>query len=173
MKKFFEASVVTRKTVEGKVSLTVQAVSAEAKCLGRLTMKAYNEDSKSGLFFRYDPSPEAAGNEPIAAVKFLVEDQESLSLVLETIKEGIQQQAVQTGKLDVILTATILCGCIDSEAGQITIPSIASAAGVNITNDFIRNYVGDEWIGGEVKILPEVQEAIKKLADKKRLAGMM
>lgn len=170
MKKFFEASIVSRKTVEGKVSLTVQTVSAEAKCLGRLTMKTYNEDSKSGLFFRYDPSPEAAGNETIAAIKFLVEDQESLSLALEAIKEGIQQQAAQTGKLNVILTGAMLCGCIDSEAGQITIPS---AAGINITNDFIRNYVGDEWIGGEVKISPEVQEAIKELANKKSLADMM
>lgn len=173
MKKFFEASIVSRKTVEGKVSLTVQAVSAEAKCLGRLTIKAYNEDSKSGLFFQYVPSPEAIGNESIAAVKFLVEDQESLSSVLEAIKEGIQRQAVQTGKLDLLLTSAMICGCIDPKAGQITIPSIASVAGVNITNDLIRNYVGDEWIGGEVKILPEVQEAIKKLASKKNLAGMM
>lgn len=170
MKKFFEASIVSRKTVKGTTNFAFQALSADGESLGKIKVKAYNEGSTSGLFFKYVPSQAADCNEPIMAVKFLFEEEELTALILEGMKQMITKSAAEQGQL---LLGIMLSECIDSQAGIVKIPELATIAGIKITNEIIGKYAGDEWIGGEMKVLPELQDAVKRLADKKRSGSMM
>ncbi len=80
-------------------------------------------------------------------------------LFLKSKKDGLD---------DLILKMAIV-NCIDTDECKITIPNeLLSMFDFHPTNDLIAKYTSDEWIGLEVKFLPEIQEKIKSLADEKR-----
>lgn len=55
MKKFFELSVTSRKSVDGNVALSAITATEENNELGRLDIKLLNKETHGGIFFKYTP----------------------------------------------------------------------------------------------------------------------
>ena len=55
MKKFFEFLVTSRKEAKGEVILTAEVFTEGESKVGQLQVKTLNNETNSGIFFRYVP----------------------------------------------------------------------------------------------------------------------
>lgn len=167
MKRFFELSISSRKTVKGEVCLTAETFSTEEEKLGKLVVTLLNGESNGGIFFKYIPNEAGNSGESIALIRLIAENQSNVQKTLKAFKDAIHKKIFEKPSDDpiaAIITGMLISICIEPEKGQIRIPDIFD---IHITNELIFKYIGDEWIGIEAKFLPEIQDIIRKLVDKK------
>lgn len=155
MKKFFELSVVSRKSVEGKSSMTVDAFSANSKHLGKFITKVISTDTDKGIFVKYVPSDNTSSDTEISDLQFVGENQESINDILKAIKNALENSAA-TEPISAII-GIMLASRIDLDTNEI------SVANLGITNETIYQYLNDEWIGIKVSFLPEIFDTITSL----------
>ena len=158
MRKFFELSVTSRKSVDGNVVLSAFTATEENNELGQLDIKLLNKETHVGIFFKYTHVEGSNPDDIIAKVKFTGRDSSEIEAVLTAVRSGIQEALLKnTDKSfpEKLAMSVIVDMCIQPEAEMILIPS---SFGVEVTNSIISNFVNDEWIGIEIKISSDVQE---------------
>lgn len=160
MKKFFELSILERKSVKGNTVLTAETLSANDEVLGKLEVCVNNEESKAGAYVKYIPNGDE--NTAIASIRLLTDDQEKLKKALEEVKEACITAAMKDSKN--MLLNMLLSSAIDAEAGEISLEVVP----IPVTNSLISKVMKTEWLGVEVKFDPQIQEAIDELAETKK-----
>lgn len=169
MKKFFELSIASRKQVKGTNFLTAEALSSEGEKVGDLVVNKVSGESAWGIFLRYTPTN---CEEPITKIKLITEDQSQLQEKMEEVKNAVRKAILESGEgnlvgmMEKIMKAAMICSCIQPETGEILVPT--PFLKTQITNELICKYLNDEWVGLEIKILPEIQQKVKELAEEKR-----
>lgn len=165
MKKFFELSVTSRKSVEGNVVLSANAATKENNELGRLDIRLLNDGIHSGIFFKYTPVEGSNPDDVIAKVKLTGRKPSEIGAALTAVRSAIKDVVFERTDMDFaekLVTTAILSSCIQPEAEMILIPSSSS---VQVTNGIISKVVNDEWLGVEVRIPSDIQEKIANLAN--------
>lgn len=158
MKKFFELSVVSRKSVEGKASMTVDAFSANSEPIGKFITKIISTETDKGIFIKYVPSKHACSDTEISDLQFVGGDQESINDTLKAIKNALEASvAAETTSFTSAMLGIMLASRIDLDCNEISI------ANLGITNEIICKYLSDDWIGIKVSFLPEILDNITSL----------
>lgn len=168
MKKFFELSVTSRKSVEGNVVLSAIATTKEGYKLGKLDIKLLNDGIHSGIFFKYTPVEGSNPYDVIAKVKLTGRDSSEIQSALTAVRSGIQEAILKNtdkGFSVKLAMSIIVSTCIQPESRTIEIPFYSD---VQVTNGIISKVVNDEWLGVEVLIPSDIQEKIANLADAKK-----
>lgn len=168
MKKFFELSVTSRKSVDGNVALSAITATEENNELGRLDIKLLNKETHGGIFFKYTPVEGSNPDDVIAKVKLTGRDPSEIEAALTAVRSGIQETLFSINDksfAEKLVLAAMVGMYIQPEAEMILIPT---SSGVKVTNNIISKVVSDEWLGVEIKLNSEVQEKIANLADAKR-----
>lgn len=159
MKKFFELSILERKSVKGNTVLTAETLSANDEVLGKLEICVNTEESKAGAYVKYIPNENE--DTAITSIRLVTDDQEKLKKALEEAKEAYITAAMKDSKN--MLFHMLLSSAIDVEAGKINLAIVP----IPVTNSLISMVLKTEWLGVEVKYDPQIQEAIGKLEEVK------
>lgn len=172
MKKFFELALTSRKTVKAETYIVADAMSSDGEKLGQLDIKVLNNEHNGGIFVKYYPVEAADPKRSISSIIFSGKDDSKIQDVLDAIKDGYidyaRKKMVNSGFDDFISSITfisIVNECIHPEDHKLSIPS---DFGITINNEFVCSYLGNEWLGIEVKIDSEFQSKIREAADAKR-----
>lgn len=160
MKKFFELSILERKTVKGGTVLTAEMLSANDDVLGKLEICINVGEANAEAYVKYIPNEDE--NTAIASIRPITEDQDSLEEVLRELKEIIITSAMKDSSN--MFFGIMLSNAIDAEAGKINL----SIVPIPVTNSLISKILSSEWLGVEVKIDPQIQEVIGELAETKK-----
>ena len=81
MRKFFELSVTSRKSVDGNVVLSAFTATEENNELGQLDIKLLNKETHVGIFFKYTHVEGSNPDDIIAKVKFTGRDSSEIEAV--------------------------------------------------------------------------------------------
>ena len=68
---------------------------------------------------------------------------------------------------NILVAMMMLSMCIIPSTNSVIIPE---TLGVKITSSLISRIIGNEWLGIEVKMLPEIKEKLSYLANEKKNA---
>lgn len=168
MKKFFELSVTSRKSVKGDLFFSAVALSKSGSKLGQLDINLLKEEDNYGVFLKYTQSESSSPLDTISAVTLTGRDKDEIRKILEdtlaSIKDFLSNSSSETN-VHALTLMLMLSVCIDSETNSIIIPEVL---GFNITNQLISSIIGDEWLGIEIKISSDIKGKIHSLADAKR-----
>lgn len=144
-------------------------MSSEGEKVGDLVINKVFGESTGGIFLRYTPTN---CKEAVFTIKLITEDQSKLQEKMEEIKNTARKAILGSGKgnlvdmMEKMMKASVICTCIQPETGEILVPT--PFLKTQITNKLICKYLNDEWVGLEIKILPEIQQKVKELAEEKR-----
>lgn len=160
MKKFFELSIVRRKTVKGKV-ITAETLSANDEVLGKLEIKINNKgEIRSGVYVKYIPNQD--NYTFITAIRLYTEDKDYIKEVLRELQSLFAIASINVPENRILYM--IISGSIDADAGKINL----SLLPIPIANCLISMVMKNEWLGIEVEIASELQDMIAKETDAKR-----
>lgn len=164
MKKFFELSVTSRKSVKATTLISAEALSSSGEKIGQLDIRVLNSDTHGGIFVKYSPA-DVAVDTLISSIKLTGRDEKEIQEILEMIDAALIETLKSNlgSAMQFIPYYAMMCACIQADTNTIVLPS-----SLPITNDLIVKLLDGEWLGIEVKFCSEIVEKISDAAEKER-----
>ena len=165
MKKFFELSATTRKSAKGELILTLEALTKDDIKLGQLDITLLNDEYPGGVFFKYIPT-EACNSGVISKVRLSGRDEDEIREALEAIPDALRDSLSKPNADANVLAALVMISvCINPSDNSIMIPE---GLGISITRELMSSIFGDDWLGIELQISPELSAKIHDLTISKK-----
>lgn len=174
MKKFFELSVTSRKSVKANTPFSVEAYTGADEKVGQLDIKLADSETFGGIFAKYTPT-DIAQSSRISLLKISGNDENKIRKTLKMLSSAVNKSLEKREISDAsdFLTNLIIMNCIVPETNTILIPPLGFE---KFTSEFICNFVNsvsndftaDDWLGIEVKFSSEIVGKISEVADKQK-----